>query len=437
MTSLFKRIWNDKRGNVLVIAGASLPLLVGSVGLATDTIQWTLAKRQLQRAADSAALAGVYGSIQGAAKADSVDDDLEKNDHSELDYGTPVVDGSPTGWTSDPYATKVTLTATKALGFSSLFLQTPPTISATATASVVQSGKYCIISLEDSTASGLTSTGSSEVTLGCGMATNSRGDAAVDVGGNGKVKASPVSAVGGIPASDGFEEGTTIQQYGLKQQDPYEDLVMPASPTGSCYSVNLNGGKTATDLYTGPGKTVRPNYLSVNNKLRTDVCYSSLTLGGTIAFEPGTVVLDGGDLTLGSQANVTATNNTFYFTSRLANITQSSQIGGPVINGGAQLNFIAPTEGTYAGILMMQDRRAIDHNSVKNQINGNSDSFLQGSIYFPKQSVTINGNSGINTDCLMMVVKKLDFSGNATITNDCPEEEGLGGFDGSMIRLVA
>ena len=50
----------SKRGNVLAIAGAALPLFIGAAGLATDTIQWTLWKRQLQRAADSAAIAGVY-----------------------------------------------------------------------------------------------------------------------------------------------------------------------------------------------------------------------------------------------------------------------------------------------------------------------------------------------------------------------------------------
>ena len=60
----FKRLWNDKRGNALLIMAGAFPLLLGSAGLATDTIQWTLTKRQLQRAADSAAIAGVYASIQ-------------------------------------------------------------------------------------------------------------------------------------------------------------------------------------------------------------------------------------------------------------------------------------------------------------------------------------------------------------------------------------
>jgi len=60
MFGFLKKIWRDKRGNALLIAGAALPLIVGAAGLASDTIQWTLWKRQLQRAADSAAIAGVY-----------------------------------------------------------------------------------------------------------------------------------------------------------------------------------------------------------------------------------------------------------------------------------------------------------------------------------------------------------------------------------------
>src|ERR1044072_5269401 len=60
MIGSMKRLFKDRRGNALAIAGAALPLIVGAAGLATDTIEWTLWKRQLQRAADSAAIAGVY-----------------------------------------------------------------------------------------------------------------------------------------------------------------------------------------------------------------------------------------------------------------------------------------------------------------------------------------------------------------------------------------
>ena len=66
MFSFLKKLWRDRRGNALIIAGAALPLIVGSAGLASDTIQWTLWKRQLQRVADSAAEAGAYAKVGGA-----------------------------------------------------------------------------------------------------------------------------------------------------------------------------------------------------------------------------------------------------------------------------------------------------------------------------------------------------------------------------------
>ena len=65
MMSFFRRICRDRRGNALVIAGAALPLIIGSAGLASDTVQWVLWKRQLQRLADSGAIAGVYARVAG------------------------------------------------------------------------------------------------------------------------------------------------------------------------------------------------------------------------------------------------------------------------------------------------------------------------------------------------------------------------------------
>ena len=56
MFALLKKLWRDRRGNALVVAGAALPLIIGSAGLATDTIQWVVWKRELQRLADSVQL---------------------------------------------------------------------------------------------------------------------------------------------------------------------------------------------------------------------------------------------------------------------------------------------------------------------------------------------------------------------------------------------
>ena len=86
MFKFLKKLWRDRRGNALVIAGAALPMIVGAAGLATDTIQWTLWKRQLQRAADSAAIAGVYERENASGATTTVDSmvthDLTLNLHT-------------------------------------------------------------------------------------------------------------------------------------------------------------------------------------------------------------------------------------------------------------------------------------------------------------------------------------------------------------------
>src|SRR6185295_12333863 len=72
MIEFIRKLFRDRKGNVLAIAAACMPLIVGAAGLATDTIEWTLWKRQLQRAADSAAIAGVYDRSSSAGATTTV-----------------------------------------------------------------------------------------------------------------------------------------------------------------------------------------------------------------------------------------------------------------------------------------------------------------------------------------------------------------------------
>src|SRR5215212_8487207 len=122
MNAYLKRLWRDRRGNALVIAGAALPLLVGSAGLASDTIQWTLWKRQLQRAADSAAIAGVYAKVNSQTLTTAVTTDLARNNHTIATLTGPATIGQPANTASYTNAVQVTLSSQRELGFSSLFL---------------------------------------------------------------------------------------------------------------------------------------------------------------------------------------------------------------------------------------------------------------------------------------------------------------------------
>jgi hypothetical protein len=235
MIKFFKKLLRDRRGNALIIAGAALPLIIGSAGLASDTIQWALWKRQLQRAADSAAIAGVYAHVQSASVKDAVNRDLVHNSHVGITT-TVNTTNPPTvgGYVSDPHAVRVALAVQKRLSFSGMFMSAAPTIRATATATIVPSGEYCVISLEPTAATGITATGNADVDMGCGMITNSISMTAAVATGSSEVNASPIAAVGGIAASNNWASGTVLQPFTLAQDDPFANVPPPSTfPNGN------------------------------------------------------------------------------------------------------------------------------------------------------------------------------------------------------------
>src|SRR6476620_6591377 len=156
MIGFIRRILKDRRGNTLAIAAAWLPLVVGAAGLATDTIQWTLWKRQLQRAADSAAIAGVYdrSSSSGSTStvSSTVSHDLTLNLHTWMGVKTGYPQLSyPADTAVLKYQVQVSLAVQQPLPFSSLFMSSAPTIIANATAaSVPAGGDACVQALETS-----------------------------------------------------------------------------------------------------------------------------------------------------------------------------------------------------------------------------------------------------------------------------------------------
>lgn len=441
-----KQLWQDRRGNVLVLMGAGLPVLIGAAGLATDTIQWALWKRQLQRGADSAAFAGVYAkvtgeavdncsNVTGATYAQPVAWDVKKNNFAGLTL-TCVAENSPSSgaYSNDPYAVKVTLSVQKKLSFSSLFMSSVPTITASATATVVPSGKYCVVSLENTANTGITASGTANVNLGCGMITNSTSMTAAIATGSSTVTASPIAAVGGISASNNWGTGTVLQPFTLAQEDPFAN-VYPPTPT-DCKSFNhydTNNSNKANGVldFTAAGSpiTAGGTYCFKENGNAT------LEIKGKVTLPKGTYVLDATSLKMATNgASLTCHECTFILTSSDAD-TDPDSIGGVDLSGG-KLDLSAPKSGTYKGIMIYQDRRAEYSSSTTNIINGNSDSSLVGALYFPNQQMSFIGTAGVETSCLQLVARVVDFSGTADITNVCPADSGASAFDGKKVRLV-
>lgn len=414
LRKVLRGIKSDEGGNALMIGAITLPMVIGAAGLGLDTVQWTLTQRQLQRAADSAAIAGAYARLQNANVSTNANQSLARDG---LTFTiAPVVENAPTAgaYTGDGSAVRVVLRRQQALPFSSFFMQSGPTIFADATAKAMSNGDFCVIALEGTATTGITMQGNATVNLGCGMATNSQASNAVIGGGSSLITASPLSAVGGITPSNNFAPGTELLPGSIAQADPYSGLPDP-NPTGCSNQLRVGSNQTR----------------NISNSSGTQ-CFRGIDIQGTAHFDPGIYFVDG-SMSVGAQATVTGTGVTFILTSTTAS-TNPSSIGQVTINGGATMQISAPTSGTYAGILFYQDRRA--PNSDGNRINGNSSSFFQGAFYFPSQGMDFNGTTGMRTECVQIAARRVTFIGNSTIINQCPPSSGAGAFSGLRVFLV-
>ncbi|WP_114228773.1 MULTISPECIES: TadE/TadG family type IV pilus assembly protein [Sphingomonas] len=438
MMSFFRKLMRNESGNTLILTALCMPLLIGSAGLATDTVEWALWKRQLQKAADSAAIAAVYARMAGQDVTKAVCYDVDpttipsavrptgcsatantsapnNNRTGLMLLKAPLIDtaaATPAGCTGCDHTVSVQLQVQKALPFSSMFMTSTPIITANATAAAVNSGNYCVVSLENTNTTGITAGGNTSVDFGCGMITNSTSlDAAVAFGSS-SVRATPVAAVGGLDTTDNWASGTTLLPYTVAQPDPFANVNPPAIPA-SCTNVNLGPQQSAT-------------YGSATSG--TVTCFSSLSVRGTLTLQPGTYVVTG-DVNFGSQATVNCSGCTIIMTN-----STPANTGSLTINGGAQVNMTAPTSGDYHGILFYQDRNATMSTT---KINGNSSSNYSGAFYFPATSVEYTGTAGLTFDCVKLVIRRVTFIGNSKLNNNCPAGYYGDEFTGNHVRLVS
>ena len=424
MTGFMKRLWRDKRGNALMIAGACLPMVVGAAGLASDTIQWALWKRQLQKAADSAAIAAVYASVQAQDVPVAVNHDIDGGNNFVRVGNTitgkkysllnaPVI-GYPANGPDYANAVSVQVQMQKTLGFTSLFLSNPPVITANATAAGVVTGDYCAQAQINTNATGISAGGSTTVNLGCGMITNSTSmDAAVAFGSS-SVRASPVAAVGGLDTTDNWAAGTTLLPFTLAQKDPYADIAPPAIPS-TCSN------------------------WSDNPQDNSDVPHDRADLGRVLQqfHRQGHGQPPAGDLHHHRRHEGEQRRQ-----DHLHRLHVHHDQRHPVQyrDGGHQRRRAAQSRGTRQRAPTRGScsiRTADANSSDMNKINGNAASMFKGAFYFPHQQVEFTGNAGVTFACLKLVSWQLTFMGNSTINNVCPADWYGDRFKGRHVRLVA
>ena len=407
----FKLLARNDRGNVLILTAMGLPIMIGGAGFGVDMAQWYLWQRELQTAVDAAALSGAYSQAQNKPYLTSAETELARNvDTATLKSRSATLGSWPVA-APTPLNNAVTVTAStqRTLPFSAMFLQTAPTISAAATAAVITDGEHCMISLEEEASSAVKVSGNALLSLGCGIASNSRAAPAIVLEGNAQVEASPLSAVGSITASDENLIGdSTIRPYSVEQSNPFEGVTYSGSPTARTYDKNvaqLQPGSYAGGLDLKASHTMAPGLYVVDGGVFRVNANESLTGSGV------TIVLkNGATLEMNGTANIALTAST------------ASSPGVP---------------SNLHGVLIFEDESTAGTTVRTSTINGNANLHLGGAIYLPRQNMQINGNSNPTTECLLLVSKTIDVSGSTEIENSCPPGYDYPGDVGAkVVRLV-
>jgi len=459
MRNFLRDLWNDKRGNSLIMAAAALPMLLGSAGLATDTIQWALWKRQLQRAADSAAIAGVYDRVaHSGAKTNvptAVAHDLELNQHTRIALMTGYPTFSyPDDAGSQKNQVKVTLKVQKSLSFSSMVMSAAPVITASAQAATVgSSGEFCVLSLQNNSKTGIQATGNNSIIMDCGMMTNSTANNAAAGQGSASVTATTIAASGAIQQSNNWHLTQGYQPYSPALDDPYADLKPETDASKGSYDfenctnngVPGKGGNLTVDnqnsgLVIDASATTYGTHGTANA-----ACFGSISVNSnrTLTLKNGVFLINGANADM--QGNLILDNAVLVLSN--SSSATNATIGTYDANSSGTLKATAMTTGKWAGIAVYQDRRAVDTAptgnitaSSPNKINGNSTQKVTGVLYFPSQQLTYNGTGTGTATCTQFVTKRIYWSGNSglnSFTKNCT----LAGMHAitapTKVRLVA
>jgi hypothetical protein len=405
---LLRRIAQDQRGATAITTALVSIVLIGFVGLGTEVGMWYSERRAMQTASDSAAMGGAYkiykdgedvslSEVQSAAKMDS-----KRNGFEDLvENVTVMVNRPPTAGQNvgDEDAVETIVTKKRATLLSSFFLGNEVDIKVRSVATIKVVNVYCVMALSPHDDAALFFGGTADVLLkNCGIIVNSdHADGAMTATGASVVGATYADVVGGIDQSNNASLDFGDVNTGVDPaDDPYANLEVPTGSGCDYDGVQVGSNQTVT---LSPGR----------------YC-NGLKILGTAHLEAGEYVIVGGVFDVGSQAHITTASEgvTIFLTG------SGTDYATVTINGGADINIIAPSEGQYMGIAFFQDRNApVINSGSPNKFNGGSTMLITGAIYIPRQMLTFKGGNGSTGTCTRIVAYMISFTGESGLNTDC------------------
>jgi Flp pilus assembly protein TadG len=397
----------DQRGNVLILTALTMPALLAMSGLAFEGASWYQAKRAMQNAADTAAVAAATNngaSYISEARAVTAQYGFQNG----ADNTTVTVSNTVTCPVSGSTCYSVSITKslplyfTKLIGYSGNVVISGSPGQQIASIAVAVEGtaprEYCILALATSgDTQALRTNGAPKADLtGCSVMSNSDaqcnghdlkatyGDAHGTSSGCGGTQTSGVPTVAdsysGLASNIPANSCSSYGKLPAKKKDPDTSTKLSgsyySSPSPSCGDVQLTGNVT---LY-GANTVI----LIYNGQLDTN--------GYTIKTESGasaTIIFSGDNSTGYTRAPT----------------------------GGGTIDIAAPTTGVWKGVALYQDPSQTNGTDISAA--GNSPTWkITGLVYLPHASVTFSGavnKSSNGLSCFAMVVDNITINGTGSI----------------------
>jgi Flp pilus assembly protein TadG len=398
------KMMREESGQTTVLLALCMTSLLGVMALSVDVGTFLHAKRMVQAAADSAAIAGAaeihYESIdkttvtaaaKAAAKANGFTDGSNNVTVTvnSIDTGSGPVNGPHAGNTN---YVEVVISQSRPTFFMSLFGQTSMGVAARAVAGLdgLGTNNGCMFVMNPTAAPAFEVKGSATVlATACGVYINSsNGDALDFTGAAGTLTAKAIGIVGGYEGGGATPTPTT----GVTPvTNPFGYLPSIDPSTLTCTAVPAGKKGPGTLTLTGP---IGPGCWSGGN-----IVLSNATLS------TGTYVFTGGDVTLDGTVN-----------SGTGGVTIDLDTGNLSENTGTVVNLSAPTTGTYANILFMAP--STNTNTITFD-QGSASGTLSGDVYAPDMELFLHDSGGdhsgglvINSDIVVGTV----YDNTATLT---------------------
>ncbi len=455
--SLLRTATHGNEGSVAVIMGLTSLALIGAAGLGVEVSSWYMVKRDLQNAADSAALAaasnaGPTAQQEGKAAANQ----YVFRSASGITVNTPTVspvlcpklDPSSTVFCS--YKAQIS-GSVPLLPFAHLAgLSGNITISSTAVA--LRGAKYCVVGLNktpDKTPDFLID-GTPNLSLGCDIISN---DNAQCNGSQGSLGNAILFAVGDTrkcqPAISGVPPFTDPYQNRVSNNiNPSKTCSAAESDAGATWSIDPQKGlisSTGQTVTWTPDKNGVPSY-TVCGGLSLEKNSPPITITGP---DSGGAVLYiyNGDLSIGTNQTLNANNVTIVFAGDPNYVPPLGKGHAPKtisdfpeIASNGVLRVTAPTSGIWQDFALVQDPSLTPSSTttLDMTISGNAELDITGLWYFPHSNITKGAVNKSAAACYAIVSQSLEVDGTGyslTQPNNC-SLDWLSFMPHSRARLV-